>query len=102
MQAGLKYNKTPDIYTRQNIRYNESEETSSVSDATSQSLTPYVSSQFYLEGLPHRAYVYGGLSFSYNHNKGSEDYQLMESEGQSIINGTRENAYLPSLWLACL
>lgn len=99
VQAGVKYNKTPDIYTRQNIRYNESEETSSVSDATSQSLTPYVSSQFYLEGLPHRAYVYGGLSFSYNHNKGSEDYHLMESEGQSIINGTRENAYLPSLWL---
>lgn len=99
LQAGVKYNKVPNTHNLQNITYNETETTSSVSDATSQSLTPYVSSQFYLEGLAHRAYVYGGLSFSYNHNKNYTDYQLLTSENQSLINGTREDAYLPSLWL---
>lgn len=98
LQTGLRFTHTPNSHTRQNILYNDADSSFSVSDSYSQALTPYINSQIVAYGLPHEAYAYGGFSFSYNHNKGNDDYRLLGSESQNIYNGTREDAYLPSLW----
>ncbi len=98
LQTGLRFTQTPNSHTRQNILYNDVDTSFSVSDSYSHALTPYINSQIVAYGLPHEAYAYGGFSFSYNHNKGNDDYRLLGSESQNIYNGTREDAYLPSLW----
>ncbi len=99
LKAGIKFSETPESRTLQNIYYSNKETASSISEGTMQSLVPYVSSQFVIYGLPRNSYAYGGISFSYNHNKGSNDYRLFNSESSNIVNETRENAYVPSLWL---
>lgn len=99
VQAGLKFTKEPSTHTRENVLYDGHDASTSETDATSQSLIPYVSSQFVKYGLPHSAYAYGGFSFSYNHNKASSNYQLMGVKSQDLYNATREEAYVPSLWL---
>lgn len=99
VQTGLKFTKKPSTHTSENMFYDSSESSISITDATSQTLIPYVSSQFVKYGLPHRAYAYGGVSFSYNHNKANSNYQVMGAKNQDIYNATREDAYLPSLWL---
>lgn len=99
VQAGLKFTKAPGTHTRENVLYDGRDASTSETDATSQSLIPYVSSQFVKYGLPHKAYAYGGISFSYNHNKASNNYQLTGVKNQQLYNATREDAYVPSLWL---
>lgn len=99
LQAGMRLNEVPRSHTQQHVFYDDVELGSSISDADSRSITPYLTSQFVTYGLPHNGYAYGGFSFSYNHNSGNNHYQLMASDSQELYNGTKENAYLPSLWL---
>lgn len=100
IKTGLRFNKVPNSRTTENVSYNDEAAGTSILDESSQSLSPYINSQIIIYGLPHKSYLVGSLSFSYNHNKGNNKYLLMATEQQSIFNKTRENSYLPSLTLS--
>lgn len=99
-KIGLRFNKIPNSRTTENVFYNDEAAGTSIIDVSSQSLSPYIYSQIIIYGLPHKSYLLGSLSFSYNHNKGNNNYLLTADEQQSIFNKTRENSYLPSLTLS--
>lgn len=100
IKTGLRFNKVPNSCTTENVFYNEETVGTSISDVSSQSLSPYIYSQIIIYGLPHKSYLFGSLSFSYNHNKGTNNYLVMGEEQQNILNKTRENSYMPSLDLS--
>ena len=103
VQSGIRYNETPKDNALTYLTYRQPEKedelTSSFSNLSSSTLTPYINGVFQTKGLPHGQIVYGGLSFSYNCNKANSLYGV-DNKNVLLPNGYKENVYLPELWMA--
>lgn len=97
--AGFRYNRTPVNNSDMKISYTGNDTPgngNAVTEASTKGVVPYVGAYFQLSKLPHNSMLYGAASFSYNHNGASTTYTF----NAPIFNGTEEDVYLPSVWLA--
>lgn len=101
-QAGLKHSRKPHDHTESTVSMVEGQsawQSDATTDGTSRSLLPYASFTGYLLGLPRNAYMYGGASFSYNYNRAESQYLLASADAVPLLNGYKERAFLPNVWL---
>lgn len=103
LQGGIKYSHMPQDNAVTNLEYIESDRnkelTTSFSNSSSSTRTPYLSGVFQTKVLPEGHSLYGGLSFSYNRNDANSIYRV-DDKNVLLPNGSKEDVYLPELWIA--